>query len=314
MVEEIKKLVIMSKLLKQAFTLIELLVVIAIVGILSGLIAVSMGGMTQKANIARSQVFSNSLKNSLMLNLISEWRLDEAGTVAMAKDSWSGNNPGTLVGFNFNTTDGWRSDSQCPSGNCLQFDGSDDCIDYGIKSNLNLQKDITVSFWVNPLTYNFGNSAAFIFGNGISSTYGYHIWLWKTGYIEYRSCQNGTQQGTTSSLGYIPQNTWTHIAVTRSGTVATIYINGVDRVSYHNSHLDPAFSASANSYSGRYPGGGYYLNGLLDEIRVYDAVIPSSQIKEQYYAGLNKLLAGGGIIREDYQQRIAELENKTTRE
>jgi prepilin-type N-terminal cleavage/methylation domain-containing protein len=54
----------MNELIKKAFTLIELLVVIAIIGILSGLIVVSMGGVTQKANIAKAQVFSNSLKNA----------------------------------------------------------------------------------------------------------------------------------------------------------------------------------------------------------------------------------------------------------
>jgi prepilin-type N-terminal cleavage/methylation domain-containing protein len=63
----------MNKLLRQAFTLIELLVVIAIIGILSGLIVVSMSGVTQKANIAKAQVFSNSLRNSLMLIIVGEW-------------------------------------------------------------------------------------------------------------------------------------------------------------------------------------------------------------------------------------------------
>ena len=52
----------MNKFIKQAFTLIELLVVIAIIGILSGLIVVSMSGVTQKATIAKAQVFSNSLR------------------------------------------------------------------------------------------------------------------------------------------------------------------------------------------------------------------------------------------------------------
>jgi prepilin-type N-terminal cleavage/methylation domain-containing protein len=58
----------MKKTVSIAFTLIELLVVIAIIGILSGLIVVTMNGVTQKANIAKAQVFSNSLRNALMLN------------------------------------------------------------------------------------------------------------------------------------------------------------------------------------------------------------------------------------------------------
>jgi prepilin-type N-terminal cleavage/methylation domain-containing protein len=62
-----------------AFTLIELLVVIAIIGILSALIIVGMSSTTQKATIAKAQVFSNSLRNSLMNNLISEWKFNGSG-------------------------------------------------------------------------------------------------------------------------------------------------------------------------------------------------------------------------------------------
>jgi prepilin-type N-terminal cleavage/methylation domain-containing protein len=104
----------MHKLLKQAFTLIELLVVIAIIGILSGLIVVSMSGVTQKATIAKAQVFSNSLRNSLMLNLISEWKLD-----GNANDSWSGGNNGTWYGSEegTNTSANYRPSDECVSGN-----------------------------------------------------------------------------------------------------------------------------------------------------------------------------------------------------
>ena len=49
----------MHKIKQLAFTLIELLVVIAVIGILSGLIVVSMSGVTNKATIAKAQVFSN---------------------------------------------------------------------------------------------------------------------------------------------------------------------------------------------------------------------------------------------------------------
>jgi len=92
----------MNKLLKQAFTLIELLVVIAIIGILSGLIVVSMGNMNQKATIAKAQVFSNSLRNSLMANIVSEWKMDE-GSGATVNDTWGGLNNSTLYNFGYNS-------------------------------------------------------------------------------------------------------------------------------------------------------------------------------------------------------------------
>jgi hypothetical protein len=50
-----------------------------------------------------------------------------------------------------------------------------------------------------------------------------------------------------------------------------------------------------------------YFNGLLDEVRVYSAALTSSAIREDYLAGLDKLLANGQITNQDYQQRISEL-------
>ena len=124
----------MNKFIKQAFTLIELLVVIAIIGILSGLIVVSMSGVTQKANLTKAQVFNNSLRNALMANIIGEWKMDE-GSGTSVNDTWGGLSNGTLYNFADTTagygdthTSGWVSSSNCVSGTCLKFDGSNDYV------------------------------------------------------------------------------------------------------------------------------------------------------------------------------------------
>ena len=70
-----------------AFTLIELLVVIAIIGILSGLIITTMSGATESARIAKLKVYSNSVRNTLGANLVSEWKFDNSN----ANDSWGSN-------------------------------------------------------------------------------------------------------------------------------------------------------------------------------------------------------------------------------
>lgn len=58
---------------------------------------------------------------------------------------------------------------------------------------------------------------------------------------------------------------------------------------------------------GRTSNGYYPLNGSIDDVRVFNATIPTSQIRKQYYAGLNKLLASGGITKKEYQNKIKEL-------
>ena len=55
--------------LKHSFTLIELLVVIAIVGILAGLIMLTMSDATEQARIAKLKVYGNSMRDILGNNL-----------------------------------------------------------------------------------------------------------------------------------------------------------------------------------------------------------------------------------------------------
>jgi hypothetical protein len=52
------------------------------------------------------------------------------------------------------------------------------------------------------------------------------------------------------------------------------------------------------------------LNGLLDDLKFFKKALTSFEIKEQYYAGLNKLLANGGISKEEYTSRINETAQK----
>jgi len=132
----------MNNILKKAFTLIELLVVIAVIGILSGLIVVSMNGVTNKATIAKSQIFSNSLRNSLMANLVSEWKFDENTGISTA-DSWSGGNSGTLTGATLPT---WLTGNNCIRGSCVSFDGVDDYIVMADSSSLDIVNDFTLEF------------------------------------------------------------------------------------------------------------------------------------------------------------------------
>ena len=49
-----------------------------------------------------------------------------------------------------------------------------------------------------------------------------------------------------------------------------------------------------------------HFHGLLDEIRMFNAVL-SSQIKQNYIAGLDSLLSKNLILKEDHDERIEKL-------
>lgn len=50
-----------------------------------------------------------------------------------------------------------------------------------------------------------------------------------------------------------------------------------------------------------------FFRGLIDDVRVYNATLSYSQIKQNYVAGLNSLLSNSLISKEEYNERIIAL-------
>ena len=158
-----------------AFTLIELLVVIAIIGILSGIIIVTMSNSTESARIAKLKVFSNSVRSSLGANLVAEWNTDSIiGSSApyTTLDYW-GNNTATLGdGSTSSTFPTIQSGSSCVSGQCFQFNGSGQ---YLVANTSNLAitgNSFTLSVWAKPVA--FGNYVAVMGKCGFHMTLGFN--------------------------------------------------------------------------------------------------------------------------------------------
>jgi prepilin-type N-terminal cleavage/methylation domain-containing protein len=284
---------------EKAFTLIELLVVIAIVGILAGLAVVSMSGATTAAKIAKSKVFANSVNNSLLGNRISEWKFDEGAGTTTADTV--GTNSGTLVNFNFDLTSGWRSGSSCVSGGCLQFDGTDDAVSVGAGNNFDLTSAFSLGAWVKPSTV---AGTKTIFYRGTAATVGgYAINQEGSSFRGY--FYDTAWQGTGLSTA-INADTWYYVLISYDKSLLKLYIDGkLDK--------QTSLTTSVNVPSGAYTEIGALsptvqrFSGLIDEVRVYGAALTASAIRENYLAGLDNLLASDQISKEDYQQRLADL-------
>ena len=306
---------------KLAFTLIELLVVIAVIGILSGLIVVSMSGVTNKATIAKSQIFSNSLRNSLMTNLVSEWKLDDvSGTSAI--DAWNGVNSGTLFGVSDTTagygdthTSGWMSSGNCVSGTCLKLDGTNDYVSINNSSSLNIGTgDFTITIWVNLLDQPTADNARFFF-KVISSPAleGYNFAIYgNTGYVEGYIAENGTSRFVRANKTALENTGWHYLVFSidrDSATGIKIYVDG-SQETYSTQDNPTTISGDITTTAPLVLGRNElsptntYVNGKIDELRIYNAAIPTSQIREQYYVGLNNMLNNGSINKEEYQKRI----------
>ena len=290
---------------KTAFTLIELLVVIAIIGILSGLIVVSMNGVTEKANIAKTQAFSNSLRNALLINLVSEWRFDEgSGTTAM--DGWKYTATGTITGATYAIAD------NCLYGRCLSFSGSGQYVRVTHANTPVFTDRLTAMAWVKGASQ---TNKAII---GQFDTNSQRSWVMYSGTGGKLRVVVSADGGTTNSKDYIStaatggfDGKWHLVGFSYFAGTLSLYIDGVASTvtktvdgtcaSLYNSTADLTMACDLASGT---PSNLY--TGLLDDTRIFSEAVPTAQIKEMYFAGLNQLLAKGEISQNEYSQRVGE--------
>ncbi|MDD5696466.1 MAG: LamG domain-containing protein [Candidatus Pacebacteria bacterium] len=292
--------------MNKSFTLIEILVVIVIIGILSAFIIVGMSSVSSKATVAKGQAFSSSLKNSLMLNLVSEWNLDDgSGVQTSTADTWGGGNNGTLTNFAFDATDGWKTGADCVKGSCVLFDGTDDYITCGTGSNLRPNEQITVEAWIKP-SRDYVSEASAWHAMFVQRTntylFGWDGWKDGIGYGIY------DEVGAWHSGGFaypIYTNNWYHVVFSFDGRYLRGYVNGDIK-----NTIDTGSSHTINNISNAVTIGGTMacFQGTMDTVRIYSAAVPTSQIRQNYYSGLSRLLANGSI-NGDCSQRLAELKS-----
>jgi len=191
-----------------------------------------------------------------------------------------------------------------------------DYVDFGNNASLSMGTgDATVSLWakfdnatapqretlVDCWSTTAGNPGYLLVrDNGTSKL---HVWF----------CDGSatTPESDLSASGSLGSATWYNIVLVFSrSSVAQAYINGIKQSSSLNISGYPG--NVQNSYSlrvGALDSSTWRFAGKMDEVRLYNAAMPISQIKEQYYASLNKLFAEGGISKEEYLSRINETGN-----
>ncbi len=166
----------------------------------------------------------------------------------------------------------------------VYFDGANDILQSNdLNTSWKLQ-NFTVEAWVK-----FRNNVKSTWGLIVKGPYGwgyYNGWrllarayLGKAQYLF--QLNNGT--GTTIPLnlfsGYYPLDTWTFVAVKVNSTSICMYINGT---------LDSCRSKTGNIYYiNNYPyfrlgGSANFLNGIIDDVKVYNMTLSDEQIKEDY--------------------------------
>ena len=282
------------------FTIIELMVTILIISILSSIIInrITQSQAQSQADLLKVKIFSGTVKNRLIENLVAEWTLDDTGATIVNTSDYGAD----LNCTSYNTTP--QTSANCINNGCLLFNGSSSYLNCGNNASLNLADAITVEAWAKP-TGPHKDGYGGIWFDQYGGTRN-RILVLNNGSLLAQYTIGGVDRSPTTTAGLVPLNQFTHIVLTYNGTEIVFWVNGIKQTP------TVATGKIALSSSDRQIGRGhattYYFNGLIDEVRIYNAPLTIVEIQNHYYAGLNKLLAKGAITQLEYNQRVSALQ------
>ncbi len=204
-------------------------------------------------------------------NLVAYYKFNETYSATTADSK--GSNTGSLE--NMTGEEFVTSPAIFGPKNCLEFDGVNDYVQVATLSPTFTQG--TISFWIKPkatptnharvLSDHWDDDEIYLF-SGAGNVATWHM-------------INGDELMSSSPL---PNNTWTHVAITMNNTSSQLYINGV---------LDDESGPSDTNISSTLEIGGYstsgnpeVVNGYVDEFRIWSDVRTEAEIREYIYKTL----------------------------
>lgn len=172
-------------------------------------------------------------------------------------------------------------------GGSIRFDGVND---FGVSSSasFNLDRRVTVNVWVKHspgATSDYGNYVAKGANNGYrmrrNGPNGSPLWLYSDG---------NTIQG-----GAIYDNIWYMVTGVFNSTGLSAYIDGA-LVASNTSPYSPTNVSSTNLFIGAIFSGAEHLTADIASVAIYGTALSETQILQNYYAGLQKLIPTSGLV------------------
>ncbi|NQZ78776.1 MAG: hypothetical protein HRT61_22075, partial [Ekhidna sp.] len=151
-------------------------------------------------------------------------------------------------------------------GQALSFDGVNDYTN--ATEAIGALPDLTVAAWIYPRSFGGSNSWVYWRGNTSSNQTGGELYVTPAGLVGYGE-SDVSYQGITSSSS-IPLNQWTHVAVSKTGGSAQLYINGVADGSAGTIDGTPPNGEISLGARVRLSGTDGYFDGIIDEVRIWN--------------------------------------------
>jgi len=264
------------------FTLLELLVVISIIGLLASTFIFGYAGWTDKARLANTRSFSQSVRSKVGFNVVGSWTFDDSTAV----DVSGNNNNGTLVGtYSF-------VDAVMRTG--IQFNGGR----VYLNSLTQTPQAMTFAGWFKKTDATW-SSIAFL-----GKRYGSTGWMLyrnsgdTAGYFRWYSFYENTSGATLSyrawpGISGLQVDVWYFFTLTRDALGnMRIYVDG--KQTYSGTAPADFRNWSDNAYgisigSERAGSGSWNCTGaIFDDVAIYSETFNVTQVQQLYVEGLSK--------------------------
>ncbi len=221
-----------------------------------------------------------SYKFPLDDNLAGYWKFDE-GSGTIAKDSSSNLNDGSLLGSM--TVDDWVPGK---SGTCLDLDGIDDTVKILHDSSISPTSVVSLSVWVKFDTVEDVLSS--IINKGGQST-NKLFWLYydrrsTTDRLDFQIGNGSTRDQVIATNLNLSINTWYHIVATYNAATekAYLYLDGEEVGNNTLTGIGNCDTSTSDLYVGSYTGTSYFLDGKIDEPRLYFSELTAAEDNALY--------------------------------
>ncbi len=190
--------------------------------------------------------------------------LDTAGNGTSTATDLSGNGLNATL-TNMDPATDWVADTGASGTRALDFDGTNDRLAI---SGVTRNGTLSFSAWVylrslaDEMIFNFKST------NSVANLFMFATVL---------TLRGGSVTSVNSAANPFATSTWTHVAATITGTTGTLFVNGLQIAT----GTIAAVGASTSGFDiGAYSdfGAGYFLNGRLDDLRLFHRLLSGSEI------------------------------------